>query len=216
MSRTKGLNSVIRHPHDEYITPPWCVKRLLEKYELPRSGLLFDPCASRGELLSTVHTLRPDLLLYGVEINPNCHSALVSAAGAFERAWIGDFLKMQSPEIPSATTILTNPPYSLAEQFILQALLFAKRVIMLLRVNFLAGKDRREFTARTNPGVFVLPNRPSFNGWGSDGTEYGWFVYGDPAVAGRWQVLDLTPIEEIAEWNGKMRIRYPKPVEAAA
>ena len=216
MSRTKGLDSAIRHPHDEYITPPWCVKRFLEKYELPRNRLFFDPCASRGELLSAVHALRPDLFLYGVEINPDCEQALRCAVRYFDRYWIGDFLKILAPVTPSASVVMTNPPYSLAEQFITHALRFSTVVIMLLRVNFLAGKDRHDFTATTNPGVFVLPNRPSFNGWGSDGTEYAWFVYGDPMVAGRWKVLDLTPEEEIAEWNLKMRFRYPKAVEVVA
>ena len=215
MSRTKGLDSEIRHPHDEYITPPWCVKRLLEKYELPASATLIDPCASRGELLATACAIRPDLTPYGIEINPLCAAELALVTGP-RGFLIADFLQIPRPVTPHEhVVILTNPPYSLAEAFIQCSEVFSRLVIMLLRVNFLASKDRREFTARTNPGVFVLPNRPSYNGRGSDGTEYAWFVYGDPTVAGRWQVLDLTPGEEITEWNKKMRIRYPKPVEAA-
>jgi hypothetical protein len=211
MSRTKGINSEIRHPLDEYITPPWCVERLFEAYPLPPGLLLCDPCASRGELLSTVRALRPDLRLMGVEINPECAPQLVSVCGGSHI--IGDFLKLPTPKSPGNSIILTNPPYSLAQDFIEHSLKFSTLVIMLLRLNFLVCRDRRGFTERTNPGVFVLPNRPSFNGRGSDGTEYGWFVYGDPDVAGTWKVLFTSPPTQISEWNQQMRRRYPKSKE---
>ena len=59
--------------------------------------------------------------------------------------------------------ILTNPPFSLAEKFIIKARQEAKCVIMLQRVNFLGSQTRKSFW-NTNPPthMFVLANRPKF------------------------------------------------------
>jgi hypothetical protein len=66
-------------------------------------------------------------------------------------------------------------------EFIQRALpLRAERgtVVMLLRINFLAGQDRACFMRVHTPSTYVAP-RPSFDGKGSDATEYGWFVSDD-------------------------------------
>lgn len=215
MSRTKGPQSAERHEHDEYITPAWCIERFLERYSFPTgTKYILDPFASRGELLVTVQRILPDVTVSGIEINPTCELGLSCAIGSHS-LWIGDFLidngRLQTPERPNPELgILSNPPYIKAQEGVERSLQFAQTVAMLLRLNFLAAKERREFTARTNPGIFVLPNRPSFDGWGSDGCEYAWFVYGDPRVAGTWQVLDLTPTEVIEAHNAMMRLRYPE------
>jgi hypothetical protein len=211
MSRTHGINSVERHEHDEYITGAWCIQRLFEKYQLPEKVLyVLDPCASRGELLSIVEKLVSGISLFGYEINEACAEGLKSVVGP-SGMWIGDFLAVPAPDKRDPRlAIVSNPPYRFAQAFIEQSLRFAPVVVMLLRLNFLAARERREFTARTNPGVFVLPNRPSFDGWGSDGCEYAWMVYGDPRVAGTWQVLDLTPDDVIEAHNAAMRKRYPE------
>lgn len=219
MSRTKGVNSAVRHKHDEYITAPWCVKRFMEKYPIPQGQTILDPCASRGELLVEIKRLRPDLTVAGIEINPERAEALSTAIGADYAACPRDFLTIQ-PTVCSpgrqTITVVTNPPYPLTREFVEHSLKFAQVACFLLRLNFLGGRDRREFTERSNPGIFVLPNRPCWDGHGSDACEYGWFVYGDPSVAGRWCVLDKTPAEEIAAWSKLMRARYPKvPVEVA-
>jgi 16S rRNA A1518/A1519 N6-dimethyltransferase RsmA/KsgA/DIM1 with predicted DNA glycosylase/AP lyase activity len=173
MSRTKGVDSEIRHVHDEYITPPWCVRRLLEKYTLRPGQIILDPCASRGELLLEVKMNRPDLVLAGIEINSTCAISLAQVVGP-NVICPQDFLKIPFPSVPGRSlTVLTNPPYCLAQEFVEHSLRFAEIAIMLLRLNFLGGRDRREFTARTNPGIFALPNRPCFNGYGSDACEYG-------------------------------------------
>jgi len=62
---------------------------------------------------------------------------------------------------------------------------------MLLRLNFLASERRQEWMKTDTPDVYVLPNRPSFRGKGSDATEYAWFVW-DTFSTGRIFILDLT------------------------
>ena len=46
------------------------------------------------------------------------------------------------------------------------------------------------------PDVFVLPDRPSFTGEGSDSADYAWFVWPSTIRAARFQVLKATPLAE--------------------
>lgn len=74
--------------------------------------------------------------------------------------------------------VITNPPYSLAMPVIEQALaLETQFIVMLLRLNFLASGGRADFMRTHAPDVYVLPNRPSFSGTGTDSIEYAWFVW---------------------------------------
>jgi hypothetical protein len=156
-------------------------------------------------LIQAAATVRPDLRWVANELNPACAEDLRKVA----HATIGDFLALTTPPEPADFFIITNPPYSLAESFIKHGLRIAEKSAWLLRLNFLGG-GRNEFHRKHNPGIFILPNRPSFNGWGSDACEYGWFLYGDPAVSGRIFYLDETPTVEIAAWNEKARKMYPE------
>lgn len=196
-----------RRQNDHYVTPDWAIRRFLEFYtpSSPPPGRILDPCAAQGELLATTKEFFPDALYAVCEINPAFADALNEAtAGAVVT---GDFL--QSLDVLKRCQfdfVITNPPYNLAEEFIKAALDVAPVVAMLLRINFVASQKRRNFFAEQKPGIYVLPNRPSFTGDGGDMTEYAWFVFGDSAVAGRIDWLDLTPSEEIRTANERARL----------
>ena len=211
MSASKGPNSAVRHSNDEYITPSWAVRRFLEAYSIPPTAMLFDPCAARGELIETVKSLLPNRWL-ATEINPNHAEALAKVTGLPPEAVCADFLALPWPAEPDPTVItLSNPPYRYAQEFIGHALTFTKIVAFLLRVNFLAdGRGRAGFMNRLNPAIFVLPNRPSFDGRGGDACEYAWFVFGDERIAGCWFELRQTSEAEIKAWNAEARKLYPK------
>lgn len=71
-----------------------------------------------------------------------------------------DYLKTTMPQVD---LILTNPPFSLAKEFIVKSLTEAKCVIMLERINFLGSTARKEFWNSNKPThLFVLANRPKF------------------------------------------------------
>jgi hypothetical protein len=80
-------------------------------------------------------------------------------------------------------------------EFIAKALTYASYVVMLLRLNFLGSGKRAAFFAREMPDIYVLPDRPSFTGRGTDATEYGWFVWTPERGrrAGKVEVLAETP-----------------------
>lgn len=182
------------------------MRRFFERYPIPKGSICYDPCAARGSLITEASSPRPDLRWGANELDPACMSDLLKIV---PNATNKNFLTIGHSAEPFPATIVSNPPYSLAEEFIEHGAKIAKIGAWLLRLNFFGG-GRNAFHRRHNPGVFISPNRPSFNGWGSDACEYGWFVYGDPAVAGKIFYLDETSAEEIAAWNETARKMYPE------
>jgi hypothetical protein len=78
-------------------------------------------------------------------------------------------------------TIITNPPYSIAQEFIEKCFEIANQeteIIMLLRLAFLESKKRYEFWQKHPVNeLYILSERPSFTGKGTDATAYAWFVW---------------------------------------
>lgn len=191
---------------DDYPTPAWALWRFAERFgDFIGPGHLLDPCAGSGGLMRA--GCWPDRRWLGIEINARHGAKLRDAAHDY---MIGDFLRNQSVEAwikrraHHIHAIVTNPPYSLAQEFIerCQALLPGKPIVMLLRLNFLASEGRHGLMRGFGPSVYVLPNRPSFrrNAEGraaTDATEYAWFYFPPkPRRRGFVEVLDLTPASE--------------------
>ena len=71
-----------------------------------------------------------------------------------------DYLKSEAKRVD---LILTNPPFTLAKEFIEKALSESDTVCMLQRVNYLGSVGRKEFWNKNPPThLFVLANRPKF------------------------------------------------------
>ena len=77
--------------------------------------------------------------------------------------------------------IITNPPFSLAMEFLNKSLAVTTEkgiVIMLLRLGFMASKKRYEFMKENPPtDLYILHKRPSFTGKGTDSQEYAWCIW---------------------------------------
>lgn len=187
-----------RAAYDTYSTPPYCLLRLLEKLPLP-GGKWLEPCAGDGRLVEITAQLRSDVEFTVCEIRPECQPTLESLPFT-EKVIIGDFLSLDPANFGEKFAVcITNPPYSLAMEFIEKGLQLADTVVMLLRLNFMASKGRAAFFHRYPPDVYVLPNRPSFTGKGTDATDYCWMVFranNEGCPTGRIQVLDTTPASE--------------------
>lgn len=211
--------SDVRRTNDHYVTPAYAVRRFLEAYQpplkeikthesQPQSEIWCDPCGANGELLGVVKEMRPDVSLIAFEIRPECRAALDRVTRG--NALIGDFLEI-SKEIPdkSIDCVITNFPFSLAEEFLVVCRRIAHVTITLQRINWIRGNGRHRLMAEARPGLFVLPERPSFTGRGSDATEYCFYCFDDPKVAGTWQMLGETPEEERAAANKWARVLHP-------
>lgn len=178
---------------DQYPTPKWCVTRLLERAHLP-GGLWLEPCAGAGNIVRAVTDMRSDVMWSASEIMPEYESELREACGGGS-VEMGDFFET-APRRYDA--VITNPPYRMAQQFITRCMELSEVVVMLLRVNFLASQRRSKFMREHTPDVYILPDRPSFTGKGTDSIEYGWFVWhgSQPRHEGKLVVLDTTPRAE--------------------
>lgn len=181
-----------RQTADAYYTPAWCVERLLERVRLP-GGRWLDPAAGEGAIVRAVNALRTDVRWSAVELREECAPPLRALVGPGSMH-IANFLEL-GLSLASERVIITNPPYSLAREFVEACLPSGAFVVMLLRLNWLGTAERAEWLRGRIPDVYVLPDRPSFVAGGTDATEYAWMVW--PPFGerrdGRLEILATTP-----------------------
>lgn len=218
MSKTKK-NSTVRDPFDYYPTPEWCVHRLLEQEHIfiPTHGpsslpqYWFEPSAGDGAIIRAVNSFsskktgpfRPAWI--ASDIQPHFQPTLAAIPGV-RAAITADFDKIipeplfQSLNVDQPRVIITNPPFKHALSFAKKLLeeYTASTICLLLRLNFLGSAERSSFMRENMPDIYILPNRPSFTGVGSDSIEYAWFVWSAGSDFGRsgqgWvSLLDDTP-----------------------
>lgn len=98
---------------------------------------------------------------------------------------VQDFLSFETMEWGG--DIITNPPYSLAQEFVEKALQIipnGNKVAMFLKLTFLEGKKRKELF-RTNPPIRIWVSSSrlkcaingDFNSIGSSATAYAWYIW---------------------------------------
>jgi hypothetical protein len=100
--------------------------------------------------------------------------------------------------VDRVTTVWTNPPFALAEEFLRRAedLFPDAAIVVLVRLGFLASESRLALWRQLGtPDVFVLPNRPSFTDDGrTDASDYCWLVFPtEYRTSGAFEVLKSTP-----------------------
>jgi hypothetical protein len=140
---------------DRYFTEPWVTKALLSCVKF--RGLIWEPAAGRGDMADV-------LTDHGYQVM--C-SDIVGATLGCKNAAESDFLAHGSPG-DGAFSIVTNPPYSHAEEFIRHALELTARssgmVAMLLRNEYDCASSRRDLFERESFSMkFVLTKRPRWS-----------------------------------------------------
>lgn len=210
IKKSNKITETKREEFDFYPTPQWAILRFLEKAHnrLP-SGYWVEPAAGNGALVKTVQSFGQ-----GYENN---HWHLVEIQEKFEgelknissSVHIGNFMKHSlpqsalNPKTKKADVVITNPPYKEAEPMIKHARQLSNAVVMLLRINFLSSEKRHSWLSGNAPDVYVLPNRPSFRGKGTDATDYAWFLWDDKSN-GKIFFLDKTSRESRAAEKRKL------------
>ena len=146
----------VRQPNDLYQTPVKAIDALLSVLNFSPLRIFHEPCRGTGAIYDRVHCLRK--------------SYCEIAEGI-------DYLTFVPEHCYSL--IITNPPFSLALEFLQKSLQEADTVIYLLRLNFLGSRKRRPFWQANRPShVLVLAERPCFTGDGkTDSIEYAWFCW---------------------------------------
>jgi len=141
------------NPTDFYPTPLWCAENL--DVDWTQFSTAHEPCRGDGRLYTWLQSV-------GLATS---YSELTEGLDFFD--WNG-----------STDLIFTNPPFSLAQEFIDHSVARANTVFMLLRINYLGSIKRYDWWVKQPPtALYVLSKRPSFTGSGTDATDYAWFVW---------------------------------------
>lgn len=143
-----------RKAYDVYETPEWAVQALLKVIPVRQDWKYLEPCRASGRIYN--------------------HLPIGSAWGEIREGI--DYLQTPYNHVDC---VVTNPPYSLAQEFVDKALGESDVVIMLLRLGFLESMKRWEWWQENSiTSLMVLSQRPSFTGDGkTDGSGYAWFVW---------------------------------------
>jgi hypothetical protein len=142
--RTRLVTDYRRHPFDYYREDAGCVHKLLDAVTF--DGAIHDPACGAGNIPRTA--AGRGYAATGSDIVDRGFGTVI------------DFLEDRSPRC----NIVSNPPYVLAERFVLHALsIVENRVAVLVRLAFLEGQGRRKRLYLPHPPeqVLVFATRPS-------------------------------------------------------
>lgn len=137
-----GNTAFKRNASDFYPTPPETTQALLNFLQLPHGTFIWEPACGEGHMVRVMEQNGMDVI--GTDIQSGT-----------------DFL---TADIPSGVEwIITNPPFSLAEQFILRCTEHNKPFALLLKSQYWHAAKRVNLFLQ-NPPEYVLPLtwRPDF------------------------------------------------------
>lgn len=148
-----GGNSVNdRAENDFYATDPKAVEMLLNTYRINGTKIL-EPCVGQGHIADKV------LSFYKSEYKSVTGVDIVDRG--YKDTIVTDFLTWNTDDKYDA--IITNPPYSLAKEFIEKGLSLLKedgQMAVFLKLQFLEGAKRKEFFKDYPPKyIYVFRNR---------------------------------------------------------
>ncbi len=129
----------IRVTNDKYITPAPAIDSLLDVLSIDYLSLFVEPCRGDGAIYDRVPVFNK------------------------RHAEIDEGIDYLITPFNHAQLIITNPPFSLALEFLQKSLTEADSVFYLLRLNFLGSKKRKPFWNANRPThTLVLSDRPCF------------------------------------------------------
>lgn len=142
------------------------------------TAMFLDPCAGGDEDRDMAY---PEVLV-GLGADPKRIVTLDIRPDSRARFKGFNYLAAEPESLSGMFDVVaSNPPYVLAQRFVLKSLSIVKpggAVVFLLRLNFLGSQGRAPFWQKYPPAyVFVHSRRPSFTGNGTDATEYAHFVW---------------------------------------
>lgn len=165
-----------RIEYDFYPTPIEVIHNFLDHYQL-KDGIILEPCAGCGNFIQVIRDKGYKNIIVANEIRREEYQNLINSGADF--VYHKDFLVDKLPD-HDIKTIITNPPFSKAKEFILRCkeLYPNAEIIMLLRLAFLESRARYEFWQQHPVSkLYVLSKRPSFINAKTDAAAYAWFIF---------------------------------------
>ena len=155
---------------DWYATSPEAVEKLLSIHEF-KGQYILEPCVGMGHIADVLEWF------FGSNV-----TAIDIVDRGYPNVIIEDFLKWKPDK--KYDTIITNPPYCLASEFIFKCmdlLCAGGQLAMFLKIQFLEGQKRKALFSKYPPKyVYVFRARvPVFN----SGMAY------NPETGKKWQTL---------------------------
>ena len=146
-----GNPAAQRVENDFYATNPEAVNMILNEYNFYAQNIL-EPCVGQGQIAHVIDEF------YN-------HSKNITAIDIVDRGYpntiVADFLNYQTEKRYDG--IITNPPYSLAKEFVergMELLTDNGQMLMFLKIQFLEGAKRKDFFKKYPPKyIYVFTNR---------------------------------------------------------
>ena len=159
---------------DRYYTPPTLADKLVGLLTFDGMPRVLEPHAGDGAFL---RALPSNVRRYCNDIDPGA-PALEWGRQMGATVTTGDFLEMPAPLDYQYDWIIGNPPFNNFEKHIDRALMLSPRVAFLLRLAVMESSKRAACWKRWPlQHVWVLAERPSFTGGGTDSAAYGFFYF---------------------------------------
>lgn len=175
-----NLSETDRANNDFYATPPSVVEMLLEKESFDKN--IWEPAAGLNHITNVL--IKNGHTVYATDIIQRLPTIEIQDFFTCNKEWDGD--------------IITNPPYTRAGEFVDKAMELIKpghKLALLLKIQFLEGKGRRELFKKYPPKViyvstsrFACVKNGNFtNSLNASAVCYAWFVWekgftGDPII----------------------------------
>lgn len=182
---------------DDFPTPPWATRALIEKIigvDKVNGKTCLEPACNRGFMVKPleeyfVKVKGSDIFDYGF--------------GEVKNFLDGDY------DAESFDWVITNPPFKLAEEFIVEGLRVAKEgVAMLTRTVFIESVGRYERLFSVNPPTSFaqfVERVPMVKGRldkkASTATGYGWIIWQKPKITNSPKLLWVPPCRKLLEKN---------------
>lgn len=140
-----------RVENDYYATNPKAVRMLLEKYDIFGHTIL-EPCVGEGHISNAINEFYKNKReIIGVDLVDR----------GYPNTIVTDFLNWDTKNKYDA--IVTNPPYSLAMEFVEKGMSLLKddgQMAMFLKIQFLEGQKREQLFEKYPPKyIYVFRNR---------------------------------------------------------
>ena len=134
-----------RHSLDDFPTPPWATRAFVESVLLDDGtdslGRVLEPACGRGHMAAALSEYSQEVI--SIDIHPYGYGSIC------------DYLK-KPIEIGEFDWVITNPPFRLAEEFILKSIPVARQgVAMLVRTVFIESIGRFERLFSQHPPSVV-------------------------------------------------------------
>ena len=192
---------------DYFPTPPWATRALFQSVILPMgfvpyNDVCLEPACGGGHMVKVLQ-----------EYFDKVESCDIADYGQDR---IADFLSKDVEQ--ECDFIITNPPFNLAEEFVIKALSMTRKLVAVFaRTQFMEGIGRYERLFKPNPPTIIAQFtervpivKGRLSATASTATSYAWFVWRTDQDNDQTQLVWIPPSRRIFEKNAD----YAQSLEA--